>query len=136
MKIVIKATKIELTPEIREEIDTKIGELEKFITAGTLTSCYVEVERTTFHHKKGYIFRAEANIELPGTLLRAEAQRETLSQAITELKDELQRELKKYKNRQEAKRRRGGRMLKRLKNYSPLAWGQERFFKGRRDRDI
>ena len=134
--MIIKGTKIDLTPEIRKEIDTKIGELEKFIPAGTLASCYVEVERTTFHHKKGYIFRAEANIELPGRLLRAEARRETLSQALTELKDELQRELKKYKNRQKSKRLRGARMLKRLKNYSPSAWGQRRFFKGRRDRDI
>lgn len=136
MKIVIQGTNIDLNPEIRARINTKIGELSKFIPPGTLTSFYIEVERTTFHHRQGQIFRAEANVEIPGRLIRAEARREDLFQAITELKDDLQVELKKYKNKQHAKNMRGRRMWKRMKNYSPLVWGRRRFFKGRRDQDI
>jgi len=137
MKILIKGTNFEVTPEIRQYIEDKIGEVTKFINdAGGSDEVRVEVARTTFHHQAGDIFRAEVNVRVPGTLLRAEASRGDINSAVTAAQDEIQREIKKYKESQISKRRRGDRMWKRLKNYSPLAWGKDRFFKGRRDRNI
>jgi len=137
MKILIKGTNFEVTPEIRKYIEDKIGEVAKFTgdTGGT-DEARVEVGRTTFHHQTGDIFRAEVNLSVPGKLLRAESSCGDIYAAITAVEDELQREIKKYKDSQISKRRRGDRMWKQLKNYSPLAWGRERFFKGRRDKDI
>ena len=57
----------------------------------------VEVEKTTDHHNKGKIFRAEINIHLKEKFLRAEATREDIYLAINEARDELKREFKKYK---------------------------------------
>jgi putative sigma-54 modulation protein len=113
MKLTIKGTNIKLTDSIREYIDKKIGGLEKF--AGNSldpalgkppVECWIEVERTTYHHQSGDIFRAEAQIRLPGTSgIRAEASEWDLHQAIDEVKDELQRQLKRYKRKIITKRR-------------------------------
>jgi len=137
MKILIKGTNLELTPAVRQFIEEKIGEVAKYISdPGATDEARVEVSRTTYHHQTGDLYRAEVNLRLPGGLLRAEASRGDINTAINEVKDELQREIKKYKDSQISKRRRGERMWKRLKNYSPLAWGRQRFFKGRRDLDV
>ena len=60
MIITIKAKNLELTDELRNFVEEKIGSLEKFIT---LAEAFVEVEKETMHHKKGKIFKnKELNI--------------------------------------------------------------------------
>jgi len=108
----ITGTQLSLTQEIKEYAEKKLGELERFIPEGTAVQMDVELEKTTNHHRKGEIFRAEVNVSLPGGLLRAEAQEEMLFKAINEVKNEMQRELVKYKDAQSAKQRKGGRALK------------------------
>lgn len=104
MKITIKGTNIELSDSIRQYVERKIGGLTKF--ANPPTECWVEVERTTYHHQGGDIFRAEAQIRLPGaSSIRAEATEGDLHQAIDEVKDELQRQLKRYKGKIISQRR-------------------------------
>ena len=116
MKIVIKTTNLELSQELRDYIQEKIGSLEKFAKIFQGKNYYngffrkgkprvevwVEIGRTTRHHQKGDIFRAEVQMRLSGRSVRAESEREDLKLAVTEVKDELQRELKKYKGRAEA----------------------------------
>lgn len=147
MKIVIKATNLKLTPKLRNFIQEKIGSLEKFAKVFQKEKYYnsffgkgkprvevwVEVGRTTRHHQKGDIFRAEAQMHLPGKSLRAESEREDLKLAITEIKDELQRELKKYKRKTEAITKRRSRIFKKLLHLSPLARFKKR--KGERTRE-
>lgn len=116
MKITIKATNIELTQSIRTEAENKIGELEKYIQSFNkeeavikgkpLYEVWVEVGRTTRHHKKGDIFRAEVQIRLPGKSLRAESENTDLYQAIDEVRNELKTELKRYKEKQIDRRKR------------------------------
>jgi len=115
MKIVIKATNLELNQELRDYIEEKIGGLEKFAKVFQSENYYngffakgkprvevwVEIGKTTRHHQKGDIFRAEAQMRFPGKSLRAESKRDDLKLAITEIKDELQRELKQYKEKAE-----------------------------------
>ncbi len=115
MKITIKKTNLELTPQIRDLINKKIGGLEKFINLSeTVAEAWVEIGRTTLHHKSGEIFRTEVQIHLPGKSIRAESVAKDLIIAINEVKDILQRELKQYKMKIIAKRRRG---IKKLKSY-------------------
>ncbi len=126
MNIQIKSTSLNLSPEMRDSIESKIGEIAKYITDPNDTDeARVEVARTTFHHQTGDIYRAEINLKLPGSLLRAEASRGDIMTAVHEAKEELLREVKKYKDSQITKRRRGERLWKKLKNYSPLTWGRK-----------
>ena len=98
MKVTIKATNLKLTPEIKKAIEEKIATLDKFIPhIGTSVEAFVEVALETRHHKKGKIYYAEANIKVPGKIIRSEAREENIYRAINETKDELQRLLKEYK---------------------------------------
>jgi putative sigma-54 modulation protein len=98
MQIDIKGTNLELTQAIKDYVNEKIGSLEKFFDQ--ILEAKVEVGLTTKHHQKGKIFRAEANLEVPQKhIIRAEAEREDLYMAINEVKDELQIQLKKYKEK-------------------------------------
>lgn len=125
MKINIKGTNLDLTPSIYEYIERKIGELDKFIEhvggaadreGGTSTvEAFVEVGRTSRHHKKGDVYRAEAQIRMPHVKgVRAVAETSDLYQSIDEVKNELQRQLKQHSEKQRTKFRRGSRAFKRL----------------------
>lgn len=101
MKIIIKATNLELTPAINEYIGEKIGSLDKFLNKKLEKESEIKIEieiaRTTKHHKSGDIYYAEANIHLPGKTLRAEHSDWDIRVAIDRIKDMLQQEIKKYK---------------------------------------
>ncbi len=104
MKVSIKATNLNLTPAITKAIEEKIATLDKFIPhagADASIEAFVEVALETRHHKKGKIYYAEANIKVPGKIVRAEAREEDIYRAINKVKDELQELLKKYKKRLE-----------------------------------
>jgi len=119
MKLNIKATNFKITFKIRSYLEEKIGNLDKFMPEGdSSVEAWVELARTTYHHQTGDIFRAEVDIRLPGKILRAEAERENIFLAIDEVKDELQQQIKKYKDRLIAKKRRGERMRKRIIAFS------------------
>jgi len=106
MKTNIKTTNFSLTPSIEKAIREKLSGLDKFIFySGNSIEAFVEVALETKRHKKGNIYYAEINIKVPGKILRAESRKEDLYQAISEIKDEMQRILKKEKEKVIAKRR-------------------------------
>lgn len=99
MKINIKATNLDLTPAIRSYIEEKIGSLEKYLkrlVEKGAVEVFIEIARTTKHHQKGPVFKAECNLELPGKLVRAEHSDWHIRRAIDEIKKELQQEVEKY----------------------------------------
>lgn len=116
MQIIIKGTKIKLTQTLKDFIEEKIKDLEKLfeykVKQGFEVKAFVEVGKTSKHHRKGDVFFAECQIFLPGKGVRAVAEREDLKLAICEVKDELQIQLKKYKNIQMEKIARGKRRIK------------------------
>ena len=113
MKTVIKATNLELTPEIKKAVEEKISTLDKFIPHIKVPpEAFVEVALTNRHHQKGDIYYAEANINLPGRIIRSEAREENIFKAINTVKDELQLLLKKYTEKQITKREKSARILK------------------------
>jgi len=102
VRISIKATNLELTPYLESYVREKIGSVEKFLKPleiGREIEVFVEIGKTTRHHQSGPFFRAEANLSINGEILRAEAEREDLYLAIVEVKDKLQRIIKKYKQK-------------------------------------
>jgi putative sigma-54 modulation protein len=108
MKINIKATGLDLTPSIVRYIEEKISSVEKFLVKFGKKSeieVFFEIARTTKHHRKGEVFRAEANMELPGKVLRADHEDWDVRVAIDKVKDKLQAEIKKYKEIKDNKRK-------------------------------
>lgn len=101
MTLNIKATNIELTFALKEYVGRKIGALDRFLRrweAEGDIEAWVEVGRTTRHHHKGDVFRAEVTIRMPGRkVLRAQEFQEDVRAAIDGVEDKLKREIEKYK---------------------------------------
>lgn len=114
MQISLKGTNIQILESTREYVDRKlVRTAEKFFKdGGDSTSLAIEVERTTKHHKKGDIFRAEANLRMGKISLRAESTADTLNNAIDEVEYELTREIKKFKEKKRTTMLKGARKVK------------------------
>lgn len=119
MRIIIKTKNLDLTEDLRNFIEEKIGSLKKFVDVlkreedkKTLAEIFVEVERETLHHKKGYIFLVKTRIHLPGKRLIAFAKTDDLLTSVIKARDELKSEIEKYKFKNIDKNRRQQRKSK------------------------
>lgn len=130
MNIILKATNITLTPTINEYVETALGSLDKLTQGLTLPAeMRVEVGRSTFHHKKGEVFFAEANLSIGGSLLRSKIESFSVQAAIDGARDELRNEIYKFKGKKETVFRRGARSVSKMLRLSPLArfrWNKRR----------
>ena len=107
MQINIKATNIDLTEKIKDYIQEKMDMLEKYLGNIDVIRVNFEVEMTTRHHTKGEIYRAEANLVVPGDILRVEKTEKDLFKAIDKVKDHLMRSIRRHKEKRIDRRRRG-----------------------------
>ncbi len=105
MKLRIKATKINLTPEIKDYIQKKMDMLEKYLGEIKVLNCDVEVGLAVGGQQTGKIYRAEVNLELPGEMLRVEKSEAELIKAIDKVKDHLTRSIRRYKQKRIDKER-------------------------------
>ena len=99
MQLNIKATNLELTPRLREYVQLKMDRLDKYLGKFKIISARLEIEKTTNHHLKGEIYRAEVNLAIGGDLLRVEKTEKDLFKAIDKVKDHLDLVIKKYKGK-------------------------------------
>lgn len=122
MNIILKATNITLTPTINEYVETALGSLDKLTQGLSLPAeMRVEVGRSTWHHKKGEVFFAEANLSVGGDLLRSRMESFSVQSAIDGVRDELRSEIYKFKGKKETVFRRGARSVSKMLRLSPLA---------------
>ncbi|OGY98853.1 MAG: ribosomal subunit interface protein [Candidatus Liptonbacteria bacterium RIFCSPLOWO2_01_FULL_45_15] len=115
MKITIEAAGTELTPALKIFIESKLKPLVKLVEkleGKGEAEIVLEVSRTTRHHHKGLVFRAKGNLKFGKTLLRAEANGESIRAAVDILKDELKREIVGFKERFSVLAKRGARSAK------------------------
>jgi len=108
MRINIKSTKIELTQEIKDYVQEKMDMLEKYLGDIQVLHCDVEVSMSVGGQKSGKIYRAEANLSVPGELLRVEKTEKELFKAIDKVKDHLGRSIRRYKGKKIERRRKRG----------------------------
>jgi ribosomal subunit interface protein len=107
MNVKIKGTNIELTSYLSKLVEQKIKSIEKLLPENPDLIIEVELEKTTKHHQKGDLFRAEVQVEVPGgKMLRAVSIKEDFRSALTEVKDELQIQIKKHKDKISLEQRR------------------------------
>ena len=105
MQINIKGTKLDLTEAIKEYIQKKMDRLDKYLGDTPVIGASFEVEKTTRHHIKGDIYRAEAGLIVPGALLRVEKTEQDLYKAIDKVKDHLRQSIRRYKEKKIEKKR-------------------------------
>lgn len=98
-----------LTPTVEQKFST----LEKLMPAAANIQCEVEFEKTAAH-VHGRIYRIEANLSVNGTLHRAEATEITFDEAIDKVRDELDGELSRSKDKKDTLSKRAGRAFKQL----------------------
>ena len=98
MNIQFYAKNLELTGEIKNYINEKIGGLDKY--EANITECRVDLSKDT-HHQKGKVYRFEVNLKLSydKNLIRTVVEAETIMSAIDLAKDKLQRQVTKIKDK-------------------------------------
>ena len=110
----IKTSDFVMTPPIKDYIEKEMAHLNKFVNTGyeELPICYIEIGKTTNHHNKGEVFKAEFTVHIGGTALRAETQEEDLYAALDEVTEAMTEELKAFKDKKVSFIRRSGARLK------------------------
>jgi len=109
MKIEIKSTLLDLTPAIKEYIEIKLKSAEKMLSrfeqGGELTA-FVEIARTSKHHKRGEVFYAELTMQMgKNKTIRIEEYNKDIRAAIDSLKDVLKIHIAKIKGEAETKKK-------------------------------
>lgn len=106
MRFIIHTVNIELTPAIRTFVEEKVGSLSRFLK-NDLAEARIEIGKPSKHHRSGPIFYAEVNLKIGKKLLRAQAEHFDLYVAIDQVRDEAERQIKKFKGKLADKVRRG-----------------------------
>lgn len=90
-----------MTPSLKRYLDMKITPLGKFVARYERegeAQAYVELARSTKHHKHGEVFYAEVTLELPRKRLRAQCYSNDIRSAVDKVKDKLRIEIGKYRD--------------------------------------
>lgn len=114
MKINLKTKNFSLTPSIKNYLEHKLNSLDKFLPADESIFAEVDLSKTTKHHQKGNVFRAEVNLRLPGRLVRASAIKWDLRVAIDSAIDDILKEIKTNKEKNISLNKKGGRLFKKI----------------------
>ena len=103
-----------MTPAIKDYTEKIVSHFDKFVNPDQkeLPMCYVEIGKTTNHHKNGELFKAEVTLHIGGKSLRAEAQEEDLYAALDAVSEKMVEEIKTLKDKKISFVRRNGAKLK------------------------
>jgi ribosomal subunit interface protein len=112
MNINIKTTNITLTNAISDYASKRLNSIEKILGGDPSYICNLELAKTSAHHNKGDIFRAEIHIVGKGKDIYASSEDEDLYIAIDAMRDEALRELKASKGKELSFIRRSGIKVK------------------------
>lgn len=108
----VKATNMDLTPAIDAYLADKVRLLEKFVPDEEETIARVEIGKTTNHHHKGDIFKAEINLHVGRKMFRVVIETDDLYKAIDQMKDEMIREITRAKEKRTHLLKRGHQKIK------------------------
>jgi len=108
----IKCTDITLSPAILEYTNKRLEKIETLLAHDPSAKCDVELARTTEHHQKGEIFRAEIHIVGAGKDFYASSEEVDLYTAIDRVRDQIVYELTSDKSKKISMLRRSGAKVK------------------------
>ena len=110
----IKATNMDLTPSIGDYVNKKIESINKFVEFGQEINIYVEVGKTTNHHKQGNYYKAEFDVTIDGEKFFTVSEKSDLYKAIDDSKDQIIKTIKNYKKRKNTLFKRGAISVKKM----------------------
>ncbi len=117
MNIRIKTSRATMTPAIQKYLDGRVASIEKLL-GGRADSVRLEVELGVAAGGKqhsDYMWYAELHLMAPGERpLYARNHAATVNAAIDDVKEEMERQIRKEKRATATKRRKGGREVKRV----------------------
>ena len=100
MRFIISGKNINVTQRIRDQIELKLGKLERYFTPDTEVIVTLSLERE--RHK------IEVTIPVKGNIIRSEQVSDDLFVSIDLVEEVIERQLRKYKNKLIAKHQEGG----------------------------
>ncbi len=103
---------MELTVPIKEYIEKRINTLNKFFSNDT--ELYVEVGKTSLHHKNGDYYKAEISMKSGEGSFFAVSEKENLYTAIDAVKDEISNLIKRNKDKKQTLFKRGAKSVKKM----------------------
>jgi ribosomal subunit interface protein len=103
-----------MTPAIKNYVEKEMAHLNKFVNPADkeLPMCYVEIGKTTNHHKKGELFKSEFTVHIGGKSFRVESHEEDLYMALDKATEQMTEELKSFKDKKVSFMKRSGAKLK------------------------
>lgn len=112
----IKTKNLDLTPDITNQIHSKLEVIEKFLSPSDNQKVLAEVDigLRSQHHKKGNVYRAEVNVSCDGKIYRAVTKAISIESALDELKDEIGRVIRRKREKNKDIRRAGARLIKKI----------------------
>jgi ribosomal subunit interface protein len=110
----IKATNIDLTPSIGDYVNKKIEMISKFVEFDQEINIYVEVGKTTNHHKQGNYYKAEFDVSVDGEKFFTISEKSDLYKAIDDSKDQIVKKIKNFKKRKNTLFKRGAMSVKKM----------------------
>ena len=116
MNINYKIKDVVLTEEMQKDIENLMRTLiERYLLKldeETNIQIDLELSRETHHHLKGNVFYVEANMHLPGRILRAISHAPDIKTGIDEVEEDLKRQIKKYREKRDSRFRKDWQKLK------------------------
>lgn len=103
---------MELTDAISNHVNKRLEEIEKFINQENHSIVYVEVGKTTKHHKQGDVYKAEFNIKTNEENYFTVSEKDDLYKAIDDAKEEIIKKIVSNKDRKMTLFRRGASKIK------------------------
>ena len=110
----IKTTNVTLTDAISEYVTKRLEKIDKLVQDDPTVKCDMELARTTAHHNKGDVFKAEIHIVGSGINVYSSIEKEDLYAAIDDVRDAVLRELTSTRKKNASKIRRGGAAIKNM----------------------
>ena len=100
MKFIIIGKNIDVTPGLRESVESKLGKLERYFTSDT------EIHVTLSIQKERQ--KIEVTIPVKGDIIRSEQESNDMYVSIDLVEEVIERQLRKYKNKLIARHQEGG----------------------------
>ena len=100
MKFIIIGKNIDVTPGLKEAVESKLGKLERYFTPNTEIHVTLSVQKG---HQK-----IEVTIPVKGGMIRSEQESSDMYVSIDLVEEVIERQLRKYKNKLVAREQDGG----------------------------
>ena len=111
-----KAIHVDIDQTLQNVLDQKLQSLEKFIGDETDVKCDAEFDKVAAS-QSGKIHRLKVNLWFRGKLYRAEATEDSFEMAIDEVRNELDKELRRANDKHGSLMKRGGRAIKNMMRF-------------------